>query len=188
MALLPGSKIGGRSCHATSLQCALGGMKPSALWAARPAMSRGFSRAGAAKPSVFAEHSKRFAENVVRYHEHARDNHLYLLMPSCRRRSIARSPRKQLTRRCMPAWSRKLMPASCSYAAAGHGRFTSDAVFISCIHPMQPGDEAYRSRLLSCQRARPEDLCPPVLRQARPRASIIRCRPLRRGRRAHCAR
>jgi hypothetical protein len=32
----------------------------------------------AAKPSVFAEHGKQFADNVVRYHEYARDNNLFL--------------------------------------------------------------------------------------------------------------
>jgi 4-hydroxyphenylacetate 3-monooxygenase len=38
----------------------------------------GFLSGYAAKPSVFAEHGKQFADNVLRYHEHARDNHLYL--------------------------------------------------------------------------------------------------------------
>ncbi len=38
----------------------------------------GFLAGYAAKPSVFALAGKSFAENVVRYYEHARDNHRYL--------------------------------------------------------------------------------------------------------------
>ncbi len=38
----------------------------------------GFLAGYAAKPSVFAEAGQQYAENVARYHEYARDNHLYL--------------------------------------------------------------------------------------------------------------
>ena len=38
----------------------------------------GFLSGYAAKPSVFAEAGKQYAENVVRYYESARDTHRYL--------------------------------------------------------------------------------------------------------------
>ena len=69
---------------------------------------------------------------------------------SCRRRSTARSRRtSRAIRRSMPAWSRSATTAS-SFPARSSSRPAapmSDYIHLSCIQPLQPGDENYANCL-----------------------------------------
>jgi 4-hydroxyphenylacetate 3-monooxygenase len=106
----------------------------------------GFLAGYAAKPSVFAEAGKQFAENVVRYHEHARDNSLYLsyaIVPPQIDRSKPAHKQSDPTLHAGVVKERDdgIVLKGCQQLATGAA--FSDAVYISCIHPMMPGDEAY---------------------------------------------
>jgi 4-hydroxyphenylacetate 3-monooxygenase len=106
----------------------------------------GFLAGYASKPSVFAEAGKQFAENVVRYYERARDNSLYLsyaIVPPQIDRS--KPPHKQsdptLHAGVVKERDDGIVLKGCQQLATGAA--FSDAVYVSCIHPMMPGDEAY---------------------------------------------
>jgi 4-hydroxyphenylacetate 3-monooxygenase len=106
----------------------------------------GFLAGYAAKPSVFAEAGKQFADNVVRYHEHARDNSLYLsyaIVPPQIDRSKPAHKQSDPTLHAGVVKERDdgIVLKGCQQLATGAA--FSDAVYISCIHPMMPGDEAY---------------------------------------------
>jgi 4-hydroxyphenylacetate 3-monooxygenase len=106
----------------------------------------GFLAGYASKPSVFAEHGKQFADNVVRYHEHARDNSLYLsyaIVPPQIDRSKPAHKQSDPTLHAGVVKERDdgIVLKGCQQLATGAA--FSDAVFVSCIHPMVPGDEAY---------------------------------------------
>jgi len=106
----------------------------------------GFLAGYAAKPSVFAEHGKHFAENVVRYHERARDNHLYLsyaIVPPQIDRSKPAHKQSDPTLHAGVVKERDdgIVLKGCQQLATGAAY--SDAVYISCIHPLTTGDEAY---------------------------------------------
>jgi 4-hydroxyphenylacetate 3-monooxygenase len=106
----------------------------------------GFLAGYAAKPSVFAEHGKQFADNVVRYHEHARDNSVYLsyaIVPPQIDRSKPAHKQSDPTLHAGVVKERDdgIVLKGCQQLATGAA--FSDAVFVSCIHPMMPGDEAY---------------------------------------------
>ena len=106
----------------------------------------GFLAGYAAKPSVFAEAGKPFAENVVRYHEHARDNSLYLsyaIVPPQIDRSKPAHKQSDPTLHAGVVKERDdgIVLKGCQQLATGAA--FSDAVYISCIHPLTPGDEAY---------------------------------------------
>ena len=106
----------------------------------------GFLAGYASKPSVFAEHGKQFADNVVRYHEHARDNSLYLsyaIVPPQIDRSKPAHKQSDPTLHAGVVKERDdgIVLKGCQQLATGAA--FSDAVFVSCIHPMMPGDEAY---------------------------------------------
>jgi 4-hydroxyphenylacetate 3-monooxygenase len=106
----------------------------------------GFLAGYAAKPSVFAEHGKHFADNVVRYHEHARDKSLYLsyaIVPPQIDRSKPAHKQSDPTLHAGIVKERDdgIVLKGCQQLATGAA--FSDAVYISCIHPLTPGDEAY---------------------------------------------
>jgi len=106
----------------------------------------GFLAGYAAKPSVFAEHGKRFADNMLRYHEHARDNSLYLsyaIVPPQIDRSKPAHKQSDPTLHAGVVKERDdgIVLKGCQQLATGAA--FSDAVYISCIHPLTPGDEAY---------------------------------------------
>jgi 4-hydroxyphenylacetate 3-monooxygenase len=106
----------------------------------------GFLAGYAAKPSVFAEHSKQWAENVVRYHEHARDHHLYLSYAIVPPQIDRSKPAHKQSDPTLHAGVVKETDAGIVLKGAQQlatGSAFSDAVYISCIHPLQPGDEAY---------------------------------------------
>jgi 4-hydroxyphenylacetate 3-monooxygenase len=106
----------------------------------------GFLAGYAAKPSVFAEHGKPFAENVLAYHGYARDNHLYLSYAIVPPQIDRSKPAHKQSDPTLHAGVVKETDAGIVLKGAQQlatGAAFSDAVFISCIHPMQPGDEAY---------------------------------------------
>ena len=128
----------------------------------------GFLAGYAAKPSVFAEASKQFAENVVRYHEHARDNSLYLsyaIVPPQIDRSKPAHKQSDPTLHAGVVKERDdgIVLKGCQQLATGAA--FSDAVYISCIHPLTPGDEAYAfAGRRAGKRAGAQDLCAPSIR------------------------
>jgi 4-hydroxyphenylacetate 3-monooxygenase len=100
----------------------------------------------AAKSSVFETGAHPYADNVVRFYEFARDNHLYVsytLVPP----QIDRSrPAHQQTDPTLYAGvvserDNGIVIRGAQQLATG-GIF-SDYVLLSCIHPLAPGDEAY---------------------------------------------
>jgi 4-hydroxyphenylacetate 3-monooxygenase len=106
----------------------------------------GFLAGYAAKPSVFAEAGKQYAENVLRYHAHARDNHLYLsyaIVPPQIDRSKPAHKQSDPTLYAGVVAERDGGIVLKGAQQLGTGAVFSDAIYISCIHPLMPGDEAY---------------------------------------------
>src|SRR5690348_10219715 len=100
----------------------------------------------AAKPSVFAAAGQQFADNVTSFYEYARDNHLYLayaIVPP----QIDRS--KPAHRQTDPhLYAGVVRETDGGIVVAGGQQLATAAVFadylhLSCIHPLQPGDEDY---------------------------------------------
>lgn len=106
----------------------------------------GFLAGYAAKPSVFAEAGKQYAQNVLRYYEHARDNHQYLsyaIVPPQIDRSKPAHKQSDSTLYAGVVAERDGGIVLKGAQQLGTGAVFSDAVYISCIHPLVPGDEAY---------------------------------------------
>ncbi len=113
----------------------------------------GFFAGYAAVPEVFEAGGKQFAENVVAYYEHLRENHLwatYAIVPPQIDRSSPRISRA--TRRSMPAWSRKRTAGSSSPVRSNSPRpgsirtFFISAAFIRCSRATRITRSAWRSR------------------------------------------
>jgi 4-hydroxyphenylacetate 3-monooxygenase len=106
----------------------------------------GFLAGYAAKPSVFAAQGKQFAENVVRYYEEARDNHLYLsyaIVPPQIDRSKPAHKQSDPTLHAGVVKERDDGIVLKGAQQLATGAAFADAVYISCIHPLVSGDEAY---------------------------------------------
>jgi 4-hydroxyphenylacetate 3-monooxygenase len=106
----------------------------------------GFLAGYAAKPSVFAEAGRQYAENVTRYHRDARDNHLYLsyaIVPPQIDRSKPAHKQSDPTLHAGVVAERDGGIVLKGAQQLGTGAVFSDAIYISCIHPLGPGDEAY---------------------------------------------
>ncbi len=106
----------------------------------------GFLTGYAAKPSVFAEAGKQYAENVTRYHGYARDNHLYVsyaIVPPQIDRSKPPHKQSDPTLYAGVVAERDGGIVLKGAQQLGTGSVFSDALYISCIHPLAPGDEAY---------------------------------------------
>jgi len=106
----------------------------------------GFLAGYAAKPSVFAAAGKQYAENVAAYHEYARDNHLYLsyaIVPPQIDRSKPAHRQSDPTLYAGVIAERDDGIVLKGAQQLGTGSVFSDAIYISCIHPLAPGDEAY---------------------------------------------
>jgi 4-hydroxyphenylacetate 3-monooxygenase len=100
----------------------------------------------AAKPSVFAAHGQQFADNVMRFYEHLRDNHLYVayaIVPP----QIDRS--KPAHKQADPhLYAGVVGETDAGIIVSGGqqlatGAVLADYLHLSCIHPLQPGDEDY---------------------------------------------
>src|SRR6266567_924892 len=111
----------------------------------------GFFSGYAAVPEVFAKAGQKFADNVVAFYERMRDEHLYVsyaIVPP----QIDRS--KPAHKQSDPALYAGVVKErddgiviSGAQQLATGGVF-SDFLHLSCIHPLQPGDENYANGLV----------------------------------------
>src|SRR5215831_12325384 len=100
----------------------------------------------AAVPSIFAVGGQNFADNVVAFYEFIRDNHLYLsyaIVPPQIDRSKPAHKQSDPTLHAGVVKERDDGIVLKGAQQLATGAAFSDAVFISCIHPLMAGDEAY---------------------------------------------
>lgn len=98
------------------------------------------------KPGVFGAAGAQFAENVVRFHEFARDNHLYVASAFSPPQIDRSKPAHQQTDPTLYAGvvgerDGGVMIKGAQQLATGSA--IADYVLFGNIHPLQPGDEAY---------------------------------------------
>jgi len=104
----------------------------------------GYFAGYAAAPEVFAAGGAGYADNVVRFYEHLRENHLwatYAIVPPQIDRS--KPGHKQSDPTLYAGVTREtdggiIVSGAQQLATAG---VFSDYLYLSCIHPLQPGDE-----------------------------------------------
>jgi len=106
----------------------------------------GFFVGYAAVPEIFAAGGQQFADNVVSFYQHLRDNHLwatYAIVPP----QIDRSkPAHKQSDPSLYAGVVKETDGGIVISGAQQlatGGVYSDYLYLSCIHPLQPGDENY---------------------------------------------
>jgi 4-hydroxyphenylacetate 3-monooxygenase len=110
----------------------------------------GFFCGYAATPGVFATAGKHFADNVVAFYEEMRDQHLYAsyaIVPPQIDRSKPAHKQSDPTLYAGVVKERDdgiIIAGAQQLATAGA---ISDFVHLSCIHPLQPGDENYANCL-----------------------------------------
>lgn len=106
----------------------------------------GFFCGYAAVPHVFAAGGQHFADNVVSFYEHMRDNHLYASYAIVPPQIDRSKPAHQQSDPALYAGVVKerddgiVISGAQQLATAG---LFSDYIYLSCIHPLQPGDENY---------------------------------------------
>jgi 4-hydroxyphenylacetate 3-monooxygenase len=106
----------------------------------------GFFTGYAAVPEVFEAGGKEYGNNVVKFYEHLRENHLwatYAIVPPQIDRS--KPAHKQSDPTLYAGVVREkdggiIVSGAQQLATAG---VYSDYLYLSCIHPLQPGDENY---------------------------------------------
>ena len=106
----------------------------------------GFFCGYAAAPHVFAGAGQSFADNILAFYERIRDEHLYLsyaIVPPQIDRSKPAHKQSDPTLHAGVVKERDdgIVISGAQQLATG-GVF-SDYVYLSCIHPLQPGDENY---------------------------------------------
>ncbi|WP_011296059.1 4-hydroxyphenylacetate 3-hydroxylase family protein [Cupriavidus necator] len=100
----------------------------------------------AAVPSVFAAGGQEYADNVVSFYEHLRENHLYTTYAIVPPQIDRSKPAHQQSDPTLYAGVVKerddgiIIKGAQQLATAG---VYSDYIYVSSIHPMQPGDENY---------------------------------------------
>src|SRR5262249_52625513 len=110
----------------------------------------GFFCGYAATPGIFAAAGKHFADNVVAFYEQLRDQHLYAsyaIVPPQIDRSKPAHKQSDPTLCAGVVKERDdgiVIAGAQQLATAGA---ISDFVHLSCIHPLQPGDENYANCL-----------------------------------------
>ncbi|WP_170984241.1 4-hydroxyphenylacetate 3-hydroxylase family protein [Rhodoligotrophos defluvii] len=105
----------------------------------------------AAVPSVFAAGGEQFAENVVRFYEHARDTHAYLAYAIVPPQIDRSKPAHQQSDPTLYAGVVRETDAGIYLSGAQQlatGGVFADYIHLSCIHPMKPGDENYALSLV----------------------------------------
>lgn len=106
----------------------------------------GFFCGYAAVPSVFAAGGGNFADNVVAFYEHLRDNHLYasyaIVPPQIDRSKPAHQQSDPSLYAGVVAERDDGIVLKGGQQLATSALY-SDYIYISCIHPLQPGDENY---------------------------------------------
>jgi 4-hydroxyphenylacetate 3-monooxygenase len=106
----------------------------------------GFFCGYAAVPSVFAVGGQKFADNLISFYERLRDNHLYVsyaIVPPQIDRSKPAHLQSDPTLYAGVVKERDdgiVLKGAQQLATAG---LYSDYIYLSCIHPLQPGDENY---------------------------------------------
>lgn len=111
----------------------------------------GFFCGYAAVPEVFAAAGQQFGDNVVAFFEHMRDNHLYAsyaIVPPQIDRSKPAHKQADPTLYAGVVKERDdgiVLSGAQQLATAG---LYSDYIYLSCIHPLQPGDENYANGVM----------------------------------------
>jgi len=106
----------------------------------------GFFCGYAATPSVLAAGGRNFADNVVAFYEHLRDNHLYAsyaIVPPQIDRSKPAHKQSDPTLYAGVVKERDDGIVISGAQQLATGGAISDVIHLSCIHPLQPGDENY---------------------------------------------
>jgi len=100
----------------------------------------------ASKPSVFAASGNQFAENVVNFHKFLRENHLYVAYAIVPPQIDRGKPAHQQSDPTLYAGVVKETDSSIVISGGqqlASGGIYADWLHVSCIHPLQPGDENY---------------------------------------------
>jgi 4-hydroxyphenylacetate 3-monooxygenase len=106
----------------------------------------GFFTGYAAVPEVFAAAGQKFADNVVAFYERMRDEHLYLsyaIVPPQIDRSKPAHKQSDPTLYAGVVKERDDGIVIAGAQQVATGGVLSDWIHLSCIHPLQPGDENY---------------------------------------------
>ncbi len=104
----------------------------------------------AAVPSVFAAGGQQFADNVVAFYEKMRDEHLYVsyaIVPPQIDRSKPAHKQSDPTLYAGVVKERDDGIVIAGAQQVATGGVLSDWIHLSCIHPLQPGDENYANCL-----------------------------------------
>ncbi|MGD9846842.1 MAG: 4-hydroxyphenylacetate 3-hydroxylase family protein [Variibacter sp.] len=111
----------------------------------------GFFAGYAATPDIFAVGGDRkFADNVVAYYEHMRDNHVYASYAIVPPQIDRSKPAHKQSDPALYAGVVKKRDDGIVISGAQQlatGAAISDVIHLSCIHPLQPGDENYANCL-----------------------------------------
>src|SRR6478735_8864122 len=110
----------------------------------------GFFCGYAATPSVLAAGGRHFADNVVAYYEHLRDNHLYASYAIVPPQIDRSKPAHKQSDPALYAGVVKERDDGIVISGAQQlatGGVLSDWLHLSCIHPLQPGDENYANNI-----------------------------------------
>ncbi|SOE98803.1 4-hydroxyphenylacetate 3-monooxygenase, oxygenase component [Burkholderia sp. OK233] len=111
----------------------------------------GFLAGFAARPEVFAQGGQQFADNVTRFYEFARENHLYSAYAIVPPQIDRSKPAHQQSDPTLYAGVVKERDDGVVLKGAQQlatGTVLADYVYLSCIHPLQPGDEAYATGVM----------------------------------------
>jgi 4-hydroxyphenylacetate 3-monooxygenase len=111
----------------------------------------GFFCGYAAVPRLFAAAGQQFANNVVAFYERARDEHLYLsyaIVPPQIDRSKPAHKQSDPTLHAGVVKERDDGIVISGAQQLATGGIFSDFLHLSCIHPLQPGDENYANGLV----------------------------------------
>src|SRR5882757_9265967 len=106
----------------------------------------GFFCGYAAVPEVFAKAGQQYADNVVAFYEHLRDNHLYATYAIVPPQIDRSKPAHKQSDPSLYAGVVKERDDGIVISGAQQlatGAVFSDYLHLACIHPLQPGDEAY---------------------------------------------
>ncbi|ODS75408.1 MAG: 4-hydroxyphenylacetate 3-hydroxylase [Bordetella sp. SCN 67-23] len=106
----------------------------------------GFFCGYAAVPEVFAAGGKHFAENVVNFYEHLRENHMwatYAIVPPQIDRGKPAHKQSDPTLYAGVVKERDDGIVISGAQQLATGGVISDYLYLSCIHPLQAGDENY---------------------------------------------
>jgi 4-hydroxyphenylacetate 3-monooxygenase len=111
----------------------------------------GFLCGFAAVPRVLAAGGQQFADNAVAFYERARDEHLYLayaIVPPQIDRSKPAHKQSDPTLHAGVVKERDDGIVISGAQQLATGAIYSDYLYLSCIHPLQPGDENYANGLV----------------------------------------